>query len=175
MGIFPDTVTGGAVVYRDATGAPLNPPGVSNAYPPAPAFTTTCELTALPSDCDARVEPKQINALVSELISFAECLNPTGDWDCNSVQNLCANFNEWVIANLGEIFVGVDPPPSPPPNKLWWETDTGILYIWYNDGSSTQWVQVLAGNTLMFDGVSIVGIGTTSSPYAVGTIDCGSY
>ena len=27
-----------------------------------------------------------------------------------------------------------------PDNTLWWETDTGQLYIYYNDGTSKQWV-----------------------------------
>src|SRR5262245_21045595 len=36
-----------------------------------------------------------------------------------------------------------DAPPVPQiPNQLWWESDTGILWLWYNDGSTTQWVQV---------------------------------
>jgi hypothetical protein len=27
-----------------------------------------------------------------------------------------------------------------PDNSLWWESDTGVLYVRYNDGDSTQWV-----------------------------------
>ena len=29
--------------------------------------------------------------------------------------------------------------------ELWWESDTGDLYIYYNDGSSAQWVMANAG------------------------------
>jgi len=36
------------------------------------------------------------------------------------------------------------PPASPTVGQLWWESDTGRLYIRYNDGTSTQWVQVAA-------------------------------
>lgn len=97
--IFPDTESAAGVIYRDATGNPTNPPDVHNAYPPAPEFITTCEITALPSNCDARIEPRQINAIVSELLSFAECMNPNGSWDCNSLQNLCNAFTTWVTAN----------------------------------------------------------------------------
>ena len=32
------------------------------------------------------------------------------------------------------------PPPSPTAGNLWWESDTGNLYIYYNDGNSSQWV-----------------------------------
>jgi Chaperone of endosialidase len=36
-----------------------------------------------------------------------------------------------------------DPPPSSPVNgQTWWESDTGNFYINYNDGNSSQWVQI---------------------------------
>lgn len=36
-----------------------------------------------------------------------------------------------------------DTPPSSPQNgALWWESDSGFLYIYFNDGTSSQWVQV---------------------------------
>ena len=43
--------------------------------------------------------------------------------------------------------VGDSPPNTPTPNEgeLWWESDTGDLYIYYNDGSSAQWVMANAG------------------------------
>jgi len=34
------------------------------------------------------------------------------------------------------------PPASPVAGQLWWESDTGNLFIWYNDGDSAQWVQI---------------------------------
>jgi hypothetical protein len=36
-------------------------------------------------------------------------------------------------------------PIGPAANDLWWETDTGALYIWYNDGDSSQWVMIAPG------------------------------
>jgi hypothetical protein len=38
------------------------------------------------------------------------------------------------------VFVGDTPPVGAPDSSLWWESDTGILYILYNDGTSTAWV-----------------------------------
>lgn len=32
------------------------------------------------------------------------------------------------------------PPGSPSQGNLWWESDTGKMYIYYNDGTSSQWV-----------------------------------
>jgi hypothetical protein len=37
-------------------------------------------------------------------------------------------------------YVGDTPPASPLPNTLWWNSTLGSLYIWYNDGNTTQWV-----------------------------------
>jgi hypothetical protein len=34
------------------------------------------------------------------------------------------------------------PPASPQAGQMWWESDSGNLYIWYVDGTSSQWVQV---------------------------------
>ena len=66
-------------------------------------------------------------------------------------------------------------PLFPDDSKLWWESDTGVLYIYYNDGNTTQWVQINAINAVVMDNVSIVGAGTTAEPYQVGLIDCGTW
>src|SRR5262245_44873955 len=101
--ILPDLDTGGAVVYRDANGQPTFPPEVQNAYSPPPSFISTCELTALPADCNGRVEAKQINAIVSEMIKLVECWDPDGPWDCNSLANLCTAFTQWYLTH--KVFV----------------------------------------------------------------------
>ncbi len=95
MSIFPSQDTGGGVVYRDDAGHPTFPSDVHNAYSPAPAFTIDCPPTALPSTCDARVEAQQVNSFMSELLAFAECLNPGGNWDCLAMNNLCMAFQAW--------------------------------------------------------------------------------
>ena len=45
------------------------------------------------------------------------------------------------------VTVGETPPNTPTPNEgeLWWESDTGDLYIYYDDGDSAQWVMTNAG------------------------------
>jgi hypothetical protein len=38
-------------------------------------------------------------------------------------------------------YVGTSPPPSPPIGSFWWRTDPdGQLFVYYDDGSSQQWV-----------------------------------
>ena len=38
------------------------------------------------------------------------------------------------------VFVSATAPVSPVNGKMWWNTDTGTMFIWYNDGNSGQWV-----------------------------------
>ena len=47
-------------------------------------------------------------------------------------------------ATMGGSAVAISdtPPASPVDGQLWWESDTGILAIRYNDGTSTQWVAI---------------------------------
>jgi hypothetical protein len=49
---------------------------------------------------------------------------------------------KWLLASGGgaSVLVSDTPPAGAPDNSLWWESDTGNLYIYYNDGDSTQWV-----------------------------------
>ena len=49
------------------------------------------------------------------------------------------------LAVQATIHVGEAPPPDPTDNSLWWESDTGVLYLYYDDGSSEQWVSVAGG------------------------------
>lgn len=101
MSILPHPDAGGLVI-RDLAGNPVNPPNVLNAYVPAPAWVSNCSLTALPSDCTAKIEARQINSIVSEIVSFSECLDPDGPWDCVSMKNLCNAFNGWYVRVRGQ-------------------------------------------------------------------------
>ena len=49
------------------------------------------------------------------------------------------------LAVQATIYVGDTPPIDPSDNSLWWESDTGILYLWYDDLTSEQWVSVAGG------------------------------
>jgi len=38
-----------------------------------------------------------------------------------------------------------NPPANPVSGSFWLETDTGNLFVWWDDGNSQQWVQVNVG------------------------------
>ena len=46
------------------------------------------------------------------------------------------------VASVGGAVISDGPPPGPlTPGQLWWEADSGNTYLWYDDGSSQQWMQ----------------------------------
>src|SRR5215831_13578287 len=49
------------------------------------------------------------------------------------------------IAAGASIVAGPTPPVTPAANALWWDSVGGQLYLWFNDGNSSQWV--VANNT----------------------------
>jgi hypothetical protein len=39
------------------------------------------------------------------------------------------------------VFIGDAPPANPVPGQLWWRSSSGETFIYFSDGSSSQWVQ----------------------------------
>lgn len=102
-GIFPETGNGG-VVYRTADGECLDTTA-ENTYCPGPDFIANCDMTALSSNCNARLTPAQINAIVSELVALAEAMDPGMTWDCEAVNNLATALENF---DVGLVFSGED-------------------------------------------------------------------
>ena len=46
----------------------------------------------------------------------------------------------------GNDVITPDPPDNPTPGDFWYNPNDGILYIFYDDGDSQQWVDVRPGN-----------------------------
>lgn len=57
-------------------------------------------------------------------------------------------------ASSTSVTVGETPPTDAPDNSLWFNSSTGGLYVYYNDGTSSQWVQTTSapGSATMFTG-----------------------
>jgi hypothetical protein len=55
-------------------------------------------------------------------------------------------YNGSVWSVIAGQFQGAMPsdaaPSNPVPGQLWWESDTGALFIYYDDGNTQQWVQI---------------------------------
>ena len=48
------------------------------------------------------------------------------------------------------VTIGVSPPtsPTPAPGDMWWDSDDADLHVYYDDGSSAQWVSVTSSSAL---------------------------
>ena len=85
-------------------------------------------------------------ALKAPLASPAFTGNPTaptptaGDNDTSIATTAFVTAAVAGASGGSSVLVSDTPPVGAPDNTLWWESDTGLLWIKYNDGTSTQWV-----------------------------------
>jgi hypothetical protein len=63
------------------------------------------------------------------------------------------NGTLWLPIGTQAMYVGDTPPATPGPNQLWWNSTLGSMFIYYNDGNSTQWVPVNPSTQNAQDGV----------------------
>ena len=89
--------------------------------------------------------------------------------------------NQWVDASPGGVITGggasVTTSDAPPSNAadgdLWWQSDVGVLKIYYDDGNTQQWVDASPGGTssappsiLYADVASFPAVGASESLFA---------
>ena len=55
-----------------------------------------------------------------------------------------AAWGAWIRVDKATAYVSDTAPANANDGALWYESDSGLLYIRYNDGSSTQWVAIAA-------------------------------
>jgi hypothetical protein len=57
-------------------------------------------------------------------------------------EKLNANFDILDNISLTKVVISETAPLLATPGQLWWENDTGNLFVLYHDGNSQQWVQI---------------------------------
>lgn len=79
------------------------------------------------------------------------------------------NGTVWVPVGVGgsTISVGDTPPGSPVIGQLWWNSALGQLFIWYDDGTSQQWVPT---NPVPMGAMLLSGTGAPTMTAAKGTL-----
>lgn len=94
---------------------------------------------------------------------------------------LTSNGTTWVSQSpAANIAIGETPPSSPTAGTVWWDSDTGIPYIYYNDGTSSQWVTFAMGpsgsnGTNGTDGVAVYPQNIQSANYTLALSDAGKH
>lgn len=66
---------------------------------------------------------------------------------------------------VSPISAGATPPAAPAAGELWWNSETGVLYIYYTDVDSSQWVEA-SGTILTLQLLNDLTDVTLTSPVA---------
>jgi len=64
----------------------------------------------------------------------------------------------------GSVGVGDASPSNPQAGTLWWDSVGGQLYVWYNDGNSSQWVVANNAASVLASGYLALSGGTMTGP-----------
>jgi len=77
------------------------------------------------------------------------------DVDLESTMHNQKDYNEWLFASVNlldqglsefqSVHVGIAPPDAPDEGQLWFDTESLDMSIWYDDGSTQQWVPTSVG------------------------------
>ena len=75
------------------------------------------------------------------------------------------------LTGIGTVAISDNAPSSPDVGQLWWESDTATGHIYYNDGSTSQWVQFNSGSSSSSSGVgtSRFTVSNTTGSIGAGT------
>lgn len=96
--------------------------------------------------------------------TFAPAGGPVWRWN-GEVWIQDARPGDGTIALIGDTA-----PPTPKHGQLWWESDTGKLFVWYEDADSGQWVEAYAAS-----GISVAGDYASDAAAAAGGVAIGSF
>jgi hypothetical protein len=72
---------------------------------------------------------------------------PTATAGDNDTSIATTAFVTSALASKSSVIVSDTLPVGVPDNTLWWESDTGLEFLRYNDGNTTQWVQTIVRST----------------------------
>src|SRR4051794_24938583 len=130
-------------VYIRRTRTPNNPP---NGLAPGELFVEMADPVRLWTGVPASIDPTQRKLLI-------DVSAPTSGGGGGA-----------------QVFIADVPPPSPNAGDLWWESDTGALFVYYSDANSPQWIGVAVQGPIGPPGptgISAVTIGATppTSPH----------
>lgn len=132
-------VLAGDTATQLALKAPLASPALTG-NPTAPTQTAGNNSTRLATTAYADTAL----ALKAPLASPALTGTPTAPTASVGTSTTQIATTAFVLANASPVAVADTPPAGAVDNSLWWESDTGNLYIRYNDGNSTQWAAATA-------------------------------
>jgi len=74
----------------------------------------------------------------------APAVGAAGDVYWNSTDKSLYSSDGTAWRKVGPLVsIGTTAPTAPTVGQLWWRSDTGRMMLWYDDGTSQQWVPVM--------------------------------
>lgn len=104
--------------------------------------TVTTDVTAGSEDFDFVIKLMQNGATASEKVRVTS----TGNVAVTGTVNASSYLVNGVPLS-GAIATSDTAPSSPTDGNLWWNSNSGKLFVYYDDGSSLQWVEIGLGTT----------------------------
>lgn len=135
------------VAWRAAAGSTVAVPttwdnvtGKPTTFPPS---THSQEMSTVIGLGDTLAGKRDMNAELESTLLRAPPATPAGYY-LRSKADLSFELIPAAIAQT-PYHSGTTPPPDPGVKPLWFDSNTGILMVWYDDGTSAQWVSSVAG------------------------------
>ena len=75
----------------------------------------------------------------------APTVGTAGDTYWNTAEKALYGSDGTAWTKVGLASIGTTAPTTATVGQLWWRSDSGKLYIYYDDGNSKQWVPVNLG------------------------------
>jgi hypothetical protein len=151
-----------AVNAGDARGkigaAPLDSPALTgNPTAPTPTAgdndtsvaTTAFVTTAVAGKADTSALTAKADLASPTFTGDPHAPTPTAGDNDTSIATTAFVAAAIAAVSAGVTNVSDTPPGSPANGSLWWESDSGTLFISYNDGNTTQWVAIGGGTSII--------------------------
>jgi hypothetical protein len=158
------------LAYNDASNVLVISAAGSTGAPPADALSTTFTPAGNISSANVQAALEELDAEKVAVAGFPEAVDDRVASLLQAGTNVTLSYNDvantLTINSSGggtgtvKLTCSDTPPLLPTANDLWWKTNTGGLYVYYFDGTSTQWVQT---GTISSDGGGGGGSRVTSS------------
>ena len=177
-----DGILGSSVISFNGRGGAVTPilgdyPAAIVGYNNASSGLVATTVQGAIDEVEARLDTVQASNVVSFKGRTGAVIPATSDYDAiqidydNSSSGLTATelqgaIDELAAGGIGgaSVSIGDSPPISPSPGNLWWQSDTGRLKIYYQDATSSQWVDVFPLADSIYEDALFLSTVTTVVP-----------
>ena len=96
---------------------------------------------------NSQIEVVKVTAVSGTTWTVARGQDGTTAQSWGSGTTVEGRLNASLLSDLVAVPASTTPPSAPKDNDFWFDSENGVLKIYYNDGTSAQWVDVASGVT----------------------------